>query len=597
MKIAAKSKRFTHGLMAFVLMTGTIASGAILTQPASAFSGGAGTSGSPYTISTCTDLMEIDDSPENLAAHYSLTTSLNCSANGNSAMISEFDEGDGAWSQFSGTFNGNNHTVTINVSVGEDWKVGLFRHIDGGTVKDLTVAGTITEALSLEVGGLVGLAENATLQNVHSSVAIDATYPDNDSYSIGGLVGRMMGNTSISDSHASGNINLGDFSQASKIGGFVGQANGGTIVRSSASGNITGSGWQPNEIGGFVGTLDGGGKIDESISRGDVTPGSGAQYIGGFAGYITGEMQGTFVSNSYTRSYVAAPGGYGGSFAGWIGEEGELADDGLNKVYSANEFLGTEAQYYGLAPDAWNTVYNSFWDSETFPADQWDASALPRTTAQMKDIANYTTLGDGVTSAWDFVGTENDDSGTADIWGITTGYNDGYPCLTWEADCDGSENENGSDTDGEPANIKTFANSVTGANTMVELGSNCAITDASALTNPAVKDAGYTYKSGLVQFDATCSGGATEVKVYQFGVDAKGLVLRKHNPATGAYFTITGATVTNEVIDGKQAAVATYTIVDDGDLDLDKRPGYISDPVGLGSLMVGSPNTGIKRIR
>ena len=37
----------------------------------------------------------------------------------------------------------------------------------------------------------------------------------------------------------------------------------------------------------------------------------------------------------------------------------------------------------------------------------------------------------------------------------------------------------------------------------------------------------------------------------------------------------------------------SYTIVDDGDLDIDKTPGVIVDPIGLGQLAVGAPNTGL----
>lgn len=159
----------------------------------------------------------------------------------------------------------------------------------------------------------------------------------------------------------------------------------------------------------------------------------------------------------------------------------------------------------------------------------------------------------------------------------------------------GDGSSSGNENNGEPTNTRTFANTVTGADTTVELGSNCTVSDAAALAKGSTKDAGYEYKSGLVSFNAQCSGGSTVVKIYQYGVDASSVVLRKHNPATGAYFTVEGATITSQTVGGKRTAVATYTLVDNGPLDLDKRTGHITDPVGLGSLVVGSPNTGLKR--
>ena len=79
-------------------------------------------------------------------------------------------------------------------------------------------------------------------------------------------------------------------------------------------------------------------------------------------------------------------------------------------------------------------------------------------------------------------------------------------------------------------------------------------------------------------------------------MDSSDLVLRKHNPANGSYFTVADAVITDVIIGGLEAVRAVYTIVDGGTLDVDGEVnGVIVDPIGLASLAVGVPNTGFQR--
>jgi hypothetical protein len=53
----------------------------------------------------------------------------------------------------------------------------------------------------------------------------------------------------------------------------------------------------------------------------------------------------------------------------------------------------------------------------------------------MKTLATFTdTTTTGLTTAWDFVGNYNDDSGNDDIWDMDYSglINAGYPYLSWE---------------------------------------------------------------------------------------------------------------------------------------------------------------------
>lgn len=62
----------------------------------------------------------------------------------------------------------------------------------------------------------------------------------------------------------------------------------------------------------------------------------------------------------------------------------------------------------------------------------------------------------------------------------------------------------------------------------------------------------------------------------------EGLSVRKFNPNTNTYFTIEGATLSQESINGSSVAVATYQITDGGELDMDGVvDGNIEDPAGI----------------
>src|SRR6185312_14335537 len=75
------------------------------------------------------------------------------------------------------------------------------------------------------------------------------------------------------------------------------------------------------------------------------------------------------------------------------------------------------------------TVTDSFWNTET--SGQSTGAGTGETTSAMKNLATYTSLStSGLTSAWDFTDTSNDDVATNDVWALYASVNDGYPCLT-----------------------------------------------------------------------------------------------------------------------------------------------------------------------
>ena len=76
---------------------------------------------------------------------------------------------------FKGTFDGQNYTLTFNRTAAEHLSAP-FHYINGATISNLHVEGTITGGTYESLGGLVGRAEgNITIENCHVSTEISTT--------------------------------------------------------------------------------------------------------------------------------------------------------------------------------------------------------------------------------------------------------------------------------------------------------------------------------------------------------------------------------------------------------------------------------------
>ena len=143
---------------------------------------GAGTEASPYEISTTTDwnnLVSAVNGGETYSGTYFKMTA-------NISVTTWMFYG-ATTSRFCGTFDGGGYTLTVNYSgTAVDYSCAPFSKLDGATVKNLKVAGTITTSLE-RPASIAGYVSNGTITNCTSSVAITASkygYIDG-----GGLVG------------------------------------------------------------------------------------------------------------------------------------------------------------------------------------------------------------------------------------------------------------------------------------------------------------------------------------------------------------------------------------------------------------------------
>ena len=117
-------------------------------------------------------------------------------------------------SDFSGTFDGNGHTVTLNITASTA-NVGLFSKLAGGAVvKNVKVDGTVSGTEG--VAGIAAQANGATISGCINCAEISAT----ERY-VGGIVGKMQGGT-VENSYNTGAISSSRNRPAVNLGGIVG---------------------------------------------------------------------------------------------------------------------------------------------------------------------------------------------------------------------------------------------------------------------------------------------------------------------------------------------------------------------------------------
>lgn len=131
---------------------------------------------------------------------------------------------------YRGTFDGQNHTLTLNWTDNENSDIAPFRRVSDATIKNLRTEGSIT-ARYYYLSGLIDEAAggNITVSNCVSNVNITSTH--NDPCRAAGLVNYVFTNAhaTINDCIVKGSINATTDKGQLGMGGFVYVQNG-TLV-------------------------------------------------------------------------------------------------------------------------------------------------------------------------------------------------------------------------------------------------------------------------------------------------------------------------------------------------------------------------------
>lgn len=213
---------------------------------------------------------------------------------------------------FKGNFNGQNYTIS-------GLNCGLFGYVSGGTFKDLTLQGSVTDGTSNYYGSLIGYGLNITVSNVTSELTIATS----SSY-VGGLIGFCQ-NATITDC-----TNKGSVRGVNNVGGLVGwigdestSGHGATISNCTNDGNV-------NATGDFVGGIVGWNRdtiYTNVVNSGNINA-TGAQ-VGG----ITSRVLGGRISNAQNSGRIN-----GGNYVGGIA--GNMSWAYINDVSNSGAVFG-----------------------------------------------------------------------------------------------------------------------------------------------------------------------------------------------------------------------------------------------------------------
>ena len=306
---------------------------------------------------------------------------------------------------FSGTFLGNNHTITANIvstttgtGVNEQG-VAPFHYIKNATIKNLTVGGTIASA-SYHTAGLVGFADGT---NLIEGCAVTATINVSSNYA-GGIVGHGQNSTTtIRGCAFTGTIN-GVGGNRSNIGGIWGWSTSGTptLEYCLEAGTYTGiASMHPMGLQGGSGTITGCYYVTPQISMpSNVCTVSGAQQA--YAYYAAPANLGAAVADGNYGYITAYQNGllYGGSTYYVAPEAITLTDNATDNGtaisekdgYAANVTLTGRTLY---RDGDWNTLCLPF-NVTLAGSPLAGATARPLTSASISGTTLNLTFGDAV---------------------------------------------------------------------------------------------------------------------------------------------------------------------------------------------------------
>ena len=208
---------------------------------------GLGTAAYPYQISTADQLKLFrdivngtGDQAQNRGAYAVLTADIDLNNEPWTPIGPDRD------SAYTGTFDGQGHTVknlsvTVNVQPG---RAGLFGCVKDGTIRKLTVAGSVScTANQGWCGGIAGYAMDETIENCASLCTVSCTGID---ARVGGIVGLVDYNSRtliIRDCYNIGKITGRSDNGSGDAGGICGFYMNGKISNCYNVGEITGSGY------------------------------------------------------------------------------------------------------------------------------------------------------------------------------------------------------------------------------------------------------------------------------------------------------------------------------------------------------------------
>lgn len=269
---------------------------------------------------------------------------------------------------FNGKFDGNGHTITLNITTipaSANGSVGLFNGIDSdGEVRNLKLTGLITVpsgSNTLSVGAVAG-ENNGLIENVSSSVNVTVTDNSNWVYA-GGIAGDTNSDGKIKNCYSTGALEI-DGRFTLRAGGIVGNLGGvgsgdnaSQIEYCWASGSVsTSNATTAQSVGGIAGVAHSGNTITNCAALNTVleTNGSATEELGRIAGY----------DEAYFGGYSGVTGNYANNDL--PSAMPTTGNDGTGVTLSATEAAGG-AWWTSAANIDWSSVWGGATADATRP--------------------------------------------------------------------------------------------------------------------------------------------------------------------------------------------------------------------------------------
>lgn len=245
---------------------------------------------------------------------------------------------------FSGVLDGNNKKI-IGLNTDDNYQLGgLFGYTDGATIKDLildsinidnnvssgdyvvgalaanayntTIESIVLRGIinvgadngALTVGSLIGYADNVIINSVESSVDINSQLYQYSNY-IGGLVARLMNNSSVQNSLYKADVNINVSGGGLYYGGLFGLTDSSNVNTSYGAANTSIDANYLNTVyvGGLAGRIDEG-SVQDAYSASQIIIEAisiSTLNVGGFIGRNTAQVSRCYTLTNINISSVA----------------------------------------------------------------------------------------------------------------------------------------------------------------------------------------------------------------------------------------------------------------------------------------------------
>jgi hypothetical protein len=205
-------------------------------QTATAPTSGDGSSGSPYQIATVDNLYWLSQNSSYWGKCFTQTANIDASG------ISNFSPIGNSSTYFTGTYNGNGHTISgLTISRSTTSLVGLFGKTNNATISNLGITGASVSGYHY-TGILSGTCNGTTtVSQCFATGTVNST-----GSSVGGLIGELASGGTVTNCYAIATVST---TASANIGGLIG-FNYATVSYCYASAAVTASG---GSIGGLLG--------------------------------------------------------------------------------------------------------------------------------------------------------------------------------------------------------------------------------------------------------------------------------------------------------------------------------------------------------